>query len=352
MYNKEYFEVRFREVEIFDFSLLSEYIDFCIDHNTPEDYDERHHILPKQKDYFPEFSGFKCLDNISFLSYENHLQSHILLAKALHGNNPGTMWLPVRMALQINENKLDLIDEELITYRKHKELGNKSASLKLKGLAPTKDQIRKRHETMSAEFEINGEITNRYKEMGKIISKGLLELESNGYTKAKNKIDKMISNRTPEKIKEIGANISKSKEKLVEYNGEIMTLGRMASLKAAETMKKKDTDGVSFHDKRLAKMKQTKKDRGLERGPKNPNAKIIVIYNEINQIMFISHGNFNSVLRENGLPKALAVSYRNNGKLIYTNRKTSKFHNWYAKINETDTLERLFELKEMAMELG
>ena len=77
----------------------------------------------------------------------------------------------------------------------------------------------------------------------------------------------------------------------------------------------------------------------LNSGEKHPLAKIIKIYNDADNIMFKSHGNFKKICEENCLPyNSLKKSYQNNGSRLYSgktisgvNPKNIKFKGWYAK---------------------
>ena len=80
-------------------------------------------------------------------------------------------------------------------------------------------------------------------------------------------------------------------------------------------------------------------NNNLPIGMKNGRANIIKIYDNYNNIKFICEGNFYNLCNENNLPsKALAKSYKNNGKRIYQNRIQKivkekgfdKFIGWYA----------------------
>lgn len=72
-------------------------------------------------------------------------------------------------------------------------------------------------------------------------------------------------------------------------------------------------------------------------GSANPNKKIIGIFNDKQELIFLCDGNFKYVCIENDLPFALlAHSYRNNGNLLYQtklpiNQKYLIYKNWFAK---------------------
>lgn len=71
---------------------------------------------------------------------------------------------------------------------------------------------------------------------------------------------------------------------------------------------------------------------GTFNGSKNPNAKIIKIYNNKDEVVYKCHGNFKKICKENNLPlHALIYSYENSGKKIYLKKNNdSLFKGWYA----------------------
>ena len=67
----------------------------------------------------------------------------------------------------------------------------------------------------------------------------------------------------------------------------------------------------------------------LRIGDKNPNAKIIWIFNNINEVVFKCNGNLDYICKSNNLPsyKTFYRSYKNNKTI-----KTKGFIGWYAKL--------------------
>lgn len=89
------------------------------------------------------------------------------------------------------------------------------------------------------------------------------------------------------------------------------------------------------------KVSKTLKENGSVAGKNNPNAKIIHIFNNNNELVFECHGNFIKICDENNLPKRpLMTSYRNNGKKLYQYTRQSDitqvgknyelYKDWYA----------------------
>lgn len=81
-------------------------------------------------------------------------------------------------------------------------------------------------------------------------------------------------------------------------------------------------------------------NKGKISASKNPNKKIIKIYNSNNEVMFTCDGNFKEVCLKNNLPFApLGKSHRNNGEAIYQQKRQPtpenlKYKGWYAKVVE------------------
>lgn len=82
---------------------------------------ERHHILPKGKNYFPEYKSFKDFPwNLKKLSFRQHYIAHKILAFALNK----TMWSALRK-MQYKNNELivknsrdfEMVKEKLKSYK-------------------------------------------------------------------------------------------------------------------------------------------------------------------------------------------------------------------------------------------
>jgi len=107
--------------------------------------------------------------------------------------------------------------------------------------------------------------------------------------------------------------------------------------------------GVKFHSEETKlKISQNHKNVSGENNPcfgltdEHPNAKNIIIFNELHQIMFKTKGTFKSICSSNNLPFGpLTKSYQNQGTPIFQSKlaKTRAIKNntecyigWYAKI--------------------
>ena len=99
---------------------LEKYIEFCLDNNLMErtTSSELHHILPKSKNLFPEYSNLKENSwNGTHLTYSNHYIAHSLLVDAIHHQSVIYAWHRI--------NKLSTPEcKELIGAEKYSELRN------------------------------------------------------------------------------------------------------------------------------------------------------------------------------------------------------------------------------------
>ena len=158
---------------------------------------------------------------------------------------------------------------------------------------------------------------------------------NNSYTKAANKIyaerDKQYRlNKSANSARTMindGIYI-KTAEKHSEYQNEVMESGLT---RAQETGLKVSKTRIAMHaDGRL-------KPRT---GSANPSAKVINIFDANDNIVFVCHGSFEKVCKENNLPRSpLKHSYLNDGKRYTISRGNKhsfrlEFENWYAKIEK------------------
>ena len=132
--------------------------------------------------------------------------------------------------------------------------------------------------------------------------------------------------------------------KIVEYNDGLIPLSKLVGIKAADTRKNTiiEYDGkfMTIAEANALKISKTRLERKIGCGSSHVKALRINIYNSLGELMFECHGNFTHVLKANNLPRALAQSYRNNGKPIFIDRKPKnpdsiQYKGWFAvKIND------------------
>jgi len=99
---------------------LKLYIDFCINRNTDKSENtEDHHILPKNKNCFPEYKSLKKYPwNKSTLKYEDHYIAHSLLCDAIDDNSVYFAWNAMN-SINTNTRNVSVIGEK--AYRRNRE---------------------------------------------------------------------------------------------------------------------------------------------------------------------------------------------------------------------------------------
>jgi len=148
-------------------------------------------------------------------------------------------------------------------------------------------------------------------------------------------ITKEATNKMLKTRKLTGTYISGSKKmvetkRIKDKNGE--DIFTKASKLASETMKK---EGI--YERSALKISKKRKKLGLAKGMKNPKAKIIGIYDNLNNLQFRCEGNFIEICRLNNLPMGpLKQSRLKNIKGIYLKQKPKikkyeKFTGWYSR---------------------
>ena len=134
-------------------------------------------------------------------------------------------------------------------------------------------------------------------------------------------------------IKATGEKVKVSREEFI--NNRNLYLGITEGIKKTKEHKQKISE--SLKGKNLSKNTKKKISESLK-GAKNPNASIIIVYNNEDKKMFTCNGGFRDFCNNNDLPfHVLSKSYRNNGSRLYqTPMAKSKakdniiFQGWYA----------------------
>ena len=152
---------------------IKKYIEFCLKNNLNKHTSgitEHHHILPKAKSLFPQFSNLKENSwNGVFLTFENHYIAHSMLADAINHSSVIYAWNMMNKISKINainligEHKYKILREAhsktVIEYNKTRTV-TKETRLKMgkatKGMVTVFDTIANKHRRVTkAEFDNN-----------------------------------------------------------------------------------------------------------------------------------------------------------------------------------------------------
>ena len=113
----------------------------------------------------------------------------------------------------------------------------------------------------------------------------------------------------------------------------------MFGKKRPEISERMSGENHHFYNKKLSeehKKNISMSNKGKYCGSKNIKAKVFIIFNMLNIISCVTHGNFIEVCKENNLPLQVFIkSYRNNGERLYQKRNPGnkdwlKYKGWYA----------------------
>lgn len=331
--NREYIIEKLSNIKntIINTQKLIKYVDFCIEnHNENLQIGENHHILSRT--VFPEYIDLKVYTwNLSRLSPYNHYIAHSMLYDAIDNTTFAYAWYAMNNKNFIQEKQMpiELIGEELYTKLILNRNEMHSEFLKNKVFAKcliTGNRVRVTKE----EFDNNDNLVGTTK----------------GYTveHLKNTISVIDQDG---KIKRI----SKESEEYLTGNFVGSTKGRSVY---------KDKQGNFFScfgdDPRVMsgelvginKGKKSSKE-SIEKYKKSrkgqrPSAIKCVIFNEKNEPMYYSNGNFGEIKKKYGLPSKLYDTMKNNNTLdfityydsLYNNTKSRmkkylKYHGWYVR---------------------
>ena len=271
-----------------------EYVEYCLHSSKQGKGSHKHHILPKHQ--FPEYKNEKW--NIAYLTPAGHMKAHMLLFEYNSEFQGGIVALYSRFGY--------LIDTGL------------------------------------SEDEFNQKIENIYKLNGEKISKSLNKIDvRTGKTIAELRA---INSANTMSIKQIDGKTIREKatERQLKTLKEIQHSGKTRAKEigeaARETMMECQVSGKTKFQENGTKLSKTIKENGLQSGSKNNKALAINIYNENDNLIFTTHGNFKKICEENHLPfSPLKRSYQNGGNKIFNKYRPKKecllkYKNWYAKV--------------------
>lgn len=145
-------------------------------------------------------------------------------------------------------------------------------------------------------------------------------------------IERMVETRKKNNsYKTGGLKQSKTLNK-VQKNGK--TIAQERNEQSAKTMKEK-----GIYEMTAVKISKVRKEKGLSKGKNNCKAKRIGIFNDRDELVFVSHGNFFEMCEENNLPAGAFKKSRLKGTKLYeteesfkcAHKENKKFRGWYSR---------------------
>lgn len=129
---------------------------------------------------------------------------------------------------------------------------------------------------------------------------------------------------------------------LIDINDERYLSGKVKSVHKNKVICKDNNNNIHYIDRdEFLEKKYVGINKGNINGSQNPNAKLIKIYDENDNVKYICNGDFKKTCIENNLPFiSLYKSFKNGGIKIYDTlrgkseaikRNNTKFIGWYAK---------------------
>lgn len=131
------------KLKIISIEKLKLYIDFCINRNIDKSENtEDHHILPKNKNCFPEYKNFKKYNwNKSILKYEDHYIAHSLLCEAIDDDSIFFAWNAMN-SVNTKTRNVKIIGEK--QYKNNREK-HKQAVINYNKTRIISEETRKKH---------------------------------------------------------------------------------------------------------------------------------------------------------------------------------------------------------------
>lgn len=321
------------ELNVKDINKVYEYVDFCLNNDNKiklSNATSHHHILPNClfKDY-AKLSKHKF--NGTHLTYYQHYYAHFLFTEAIEDESQ----LFAFCAMHFKDLKLkrirqdELISEDVFNFKmKERDL---YSSIRNKNMVTAKSLITgKNIKVTKEEFNNSDDLVGSTTGFGGDHLKNSISIIENGVVKRINK-----SEYNGQKIFRTGAVVVKDSEdniKLVSVSDNRYLSGELVHINKGKKLKYPQ----KFYD--------FIKNRDISKS-KNPSAKIIVIFNNIDEPIYYCNGNFLEICKDNNLSYNLfAKTYKNNSKIKFdfsksrvcdiTRIKNSRHYQyigWYAR---------------------
>lgn len=296
--------------ESYDLEHLNKYIDFCISNHDPAlDKGANHHILSRT--IFPEYDNFNDnVWNLSRLSHYNHYIAHALLFKSINHITIGYAWYGMnnKNFLLEKDKPIELIGPEL--YEELLLKRNKLCSENTSGKVIAKDlTIGKTIKVTKEEFDNNSNLVGHTH--NRLPAKNITTGERVHVTKEEfNSNDELVGTTKnipqPHKIGMLAAKDKHGATYYISNKDERYLSGELTAI----------NKGRKFGEEFGKKISELRNSSGDTIGPRNPKAEIIIIFNDKDEPVYISHGNFVQTCRDNNLSEQLlARTYKNNTTL-------------------------------------
>lgn len=310
-----------------------EYVDFCLLNDNKvkiKNETSHHHILPNC--LFKEYAKLsKNKWNGSHLTYYQHYYAHFLFTEAIDNESQ----LFAFCAMHFKDLKLkritsdELIPEDIFnTKMKERDLYTK---IKNKNMVVSKSlSTGKNIKVTKEEFDNSDDLVGCTTGFGGEHLKGTISIIENGIVKRISKSE--FNNQEIFRTKTVAVKDINNNIKIVNINDERYLSGELIHINKG----KKFNYPKKFYD--------FIKNRDISKS-KNPMAKIIIIFNNLDEPIYYCNGNFKELCKNNNLSYNLfAKTYKNNSKIQFDfsksricdisrikNSEIYRYNAWYAR---------------------
>lgn len=336
--DKEFIKSRLLELQGFhDVTYLDKYIDFCIlNHNPDLIKGVNHHILSRT--IFPEYENFKENNwNLSRLTHHNHYIAHALLFKSINHITIGYAWYGMNNKdfVSDKDTPIELIGPELyeeLILKRNKICSENSKNKVTAKYLTNGVTIRVTKEEFDNNTDLVGHTHNMLPAKNKITGERVY-ITKEEFASNDDLVGVNFGNILPTKKGMFAAKDCAGHIYYISNTDEKYLLGELIAI----------NKGRQFDKDFGKKISESRKLAGHGIGSRNPKANIIIIFNNKDEPIYIAHGNFYNMCKENNLPNQLfQKSYSDNTILDFTiyNREWQtrykgmgydKYSGWYAR---------------------
>ena len=342
---------------------LREYIEFVFEKKCEYSKGKTaiHHILPQA--LFPKYKKLKenkwngiCLSN------DDHYIAHKMLFELIPNVSTASAWYGMNNCNYKNNEPIKMIGKE--KYSELIEMRNRICSKHAKNKVMCKDKLGNTFKVSKSEFDKTDDlvgITNGKMLVTKRDDGSKIMIETKNYNKNNHLFH--TTNTVTIKNKDgsfsrVSKNIFDNDEQMVgstknltifkNSKGEVLQLDINDSrVKSGEFV------GYMKGSKRTAEQNKARSEYLKNNPHKHPLAKIIVVFDKNEKLIFVAHGNFKKMCKEHNLPiRAFTESYQTNTKINEENKEfkrkcdktrynNNKYKMWYAKEISKEELSKI-----------